>query len=155
MRVSLRGIFVCVALCVAPVTAFAQASQTRPPESQQQLRMPEGNTGSYSFLEGCWVTDEFKYAPDRPPSRSTYCFDEAGRGNLVFRNKDRECRVAASASYQGDTLRIVDSDGKCSDSWVWYSDHLDCQRGANGIAYCTGRSRYRSWTVTLRRQAGP
>jgi hypothetical protein len=146
------------ALGAIPGAVIAQSNPARPPDNQQ-LRMPDTPTGNYSFLQGCWVTDAFRHSSAHPLSTSTYCFDAKGQGTLVFQDPTATCRVAASASYQGDKLKLVDSDGRFSDGRRWVADHLDCERRADGVAYCSGFSSDSttggswSWTVTLRRKA--
>src|SRR5262249_47694778 len=49
----------------------------------ERLQMPPAPTSNFSFIEGCWVTDPFKYHRRRPLGTSTYCFDKSGNGTLV------------------------------------------------------------------------
>jgi hypothetical protein len=50
-------------------------------------------------------------------------------------------------------LRIRDGDSSCNDGSRWYADQLVCQRGADNVAQCSGRSQGRlgpvTWTVNL------
>jgi hypothetical protein len=110
-------------------------------------------------MEGCWRTDPFRHRRDQPePGVSTYCFDRNGRGSLDFRVEGRSCRAPAQAQYAPDaTLRIVDSDTRCSDGSPWAADHLDCRASAGGVASCHGDSRHpltgrpEEWSVNLHR----
>jgi hypothetical protein len=129
-----------------------------PPEASPQLKLPTAPTQDMSFLKGCWRTDPFRHTPDQSPGVSTYCFGEDGRGQLEFRRASRPdyaCRSAARASFEGQQLRVRDSDTRCSDGTQWYADNLDCRRGADDVAECSGQSSTPSgvhtWTVRLNR----
>jgi hypothetical protein len=123
------------------------------------MRMPDRPSNDLSFLEGCWRTDPFRHSPNQgEPGVSNYCFDRDGRGTLTFRRSDRSCRAPAQARYGPDgSLRIVDSDTRCSDGSPWAADRLDCRPTANGVAACSGNSREPGsgapthWTVNLHR----
>jgi len=122
----------------------------KPPDDR--MRMPSAPTNDYSFLKGCWRTDVFKHSPSHPGGTTTYCFDANGRGTMTFRNRDgRVCRAPATARFSGNTLRIVDSDTRCSDGADWYADHLDCRSDQGSVARCSGQSQSDRWTVNLHR----
>lgn len=128
------------------------------PAPTPQLQLPPKPTTDLSFLKGCWRTDPFQHRSDGPKGVSTYCFDEKGKGTLEYTqvaNPSHVCRPAATASYEGQQLRIQDSDTKCSDGTAWYADHLDCRRGANDVAECSGQATTTAgtdtWTVKLHR----
>ena len=59
----------------------------------------------------------------------------------------------AQARFEGQTLRIRDGDSSCNDGSRWYADQLVCQRGADNVAQCSGRSQGAlgpvTWTVNL------
>jgi len=96
-----------------------------------------------SFLKGCWQSEPFQFSPQLPKSVSTYCFDEAGSGQLESSRPDDPgyfCRIPVSAEQDQGTLRLQEADATCSDGTLWYADRLDCQRGAEDTLQCTGRS---------------
>jgi hypothetical protein len=120
------------------------------------MRMPAGPTNDYSFMQGCWRTDPFKHETSQPQfGVSSYCFDANGNGSLEWRRGRTACRTRARAQFNGAHLALRDSDTTCNDGSHWYADQLVCQRGANGVADCTGRSQGRygpvAWTVNLHR----
>lgn len=128
------------------------------PKPTPQLQLPPKPTADLSFLKGCWRTDPFQHRSDGPKGVSTYCFDEKGKGTLEYTqvvNPNHICRPSATASYEGERLRIRDSDTKCSDGTSWYADNLDCRRGANDVAECSGQATTTvgtdTWTVKLHR----
>ena len=130
---------------------------TPPPPPQRpaddKLRIPApGN--NYSFLQGCWRTDPFQHERGYAPGVSTYCFDGNGNGQLEWRRGRTACRTRAQARFEGSTLRLRDNDSNCNDGSHWYADSLVCQRGADNVAQCSGRSQGgtfgpTSWTVNL------
>jgi len=145
------------------------AQQTAPPQLEQMielppeenvdrptdklLRIPEKLTQNLGFLQGCWITDRFKHSPTDEVGTSTYCFDTRGRGTLFYQNSIYSCRLEARADFKDNKLNLVDSDGRCSNGLPWFADHLDCQRGADDVAYCSGISEITPrWTVTLHRK---
>ena len=134
------------------------AAPPSPTPPDDRLRLPERATRDLGFLEGCWVTDPFQYTPSHVPAVSTYCFDVQGKGSLSHQSGNRHCRLPATAQFSGNRLRFVDTDGTCSDGASWHADHLDCERGANGVARCSGRARSDAgsaddrWTVNLHRR---
>lgn len=162
-------------LIVLPCLSLAQ--QSAPPQLEQMLdslpqgensppdnllRIPGQATQNLSFLEGCWITDPFKHFSEQDVfGTSTYCFDAGGRGSLLYKRPGMTCRLAASATFRGNRLQFTDSDGQCMEGSAWWADNLDCQRGDDGIASCSGFSTDRNtqnswrWTVTLRRAAVP
>ena len=134
-----------------------QAAKPPPPPSPQ-LQLPPKPTNDLSFLKGCWRTDPFQHRSDGPKGVSTYCFDDKGKGKLDYTqvsNPNHVCSPSATASYEGEQLRIRDSDTKCSDGTTWYADNLDCRRGANDVAQCSGKATTTvgtdTWTVRLHR----
>jgi len=137
-----------------PRPAPAPAPPPRP--SDGRMRMPAGPTNDYSFMQGCWRTDPFKHETSQPQfGVSSYCFDANGNGSLEWRRGRTACRTRARAQFSGAHLALRDSDTTCNDGSHWYADQLVCQRGANGVADCTGRSQGRygpvAWTVNLHR----
>jgi hypothetical protein len=136
----------------APRPAPAPAPPPRP--SDGRMRMPAGPTNDYSFMQGCWRTDPFKHEVAQTQfGVSSYCFDANGNGSLEWRRGRTACRTRARAQFNGSRLALRDSDTTCNDGSHWYADQLVCQRGANGVADCTGRSQGRygpaAWTVNL------
>ena len=122
----------------------------KPPDDR--MRMPSAPTNDFSFLKGCWRTDVFQHHPTHVPGTTTYCFDANGRGTMTFRYNDgRTCRAPAQARFMGNTLRIVDSDTRCSDGGNWSADHLDCRSDQGTVARCSGQSQGNRWTVNLHR----
>ena len=87
------------------------------------------------------------------PGVSSYCFDANGNGQLEWRRGRTACRTRAQARFEGQILRIRDGDSSCNDGSRWYADQLVCQRGADNVAQCSGRSQGRFgpviWTVNL------
>jgi len=135
-----------------PRPAPAPAPPPRP--SDGRMRMPAGPTNDYSFIQGCWRTDRFKHETTQTEfGISSYCFDANGNGSLEWRRGRTACRTRARAQFNGNHLALRDSDTTCNDGSHWYADQLVCERGANGIADCTGRSQGRygpaAWTVNL------
>ncbi|SJZ40352.1 hypothetical protein SAMN02745126_00897 [Enhydrobacter aerosaccus] len=129
-----------------------------PPEPQRprdnRLRLPSGPTRDFSFLQGCWRSDQFRHElVQLQPGVSSYCFDSSGYGQLEWRSGRTACRTSAQARFDGSTLRLHDSDTTCNDGSHWYADQLVCQRGADNVAQCSGYSRGAfgptSWTVNL------
>ena len=125
-----------------------------PPPSDGRMRMPAAPTNDYSFMQGCWRTDPFKHeAAQAQFGVSSYCFDANGNGSMEWRRGRTACRTRARAQFNGSRLALRDADTTCNDGSHWYADQLVCQRGANGVADCTGRSQGRSgpvaWTVNL------
>lgn len=125
-----------------------------PPPSDGRMRMPMAPTNDYSFMQGCWRTDPFKHETAQTQfGVSSYCFDANGNGSLEWRRGRTACRTRARAQFNGPRLALRDSDTTCNDGSHWYADQLVCQRGANGVADCTGRSQGRygpaAWTVNL------
>lgn len=143
----------------APTSPAPQV--TKPPvrpEPSPQLSLPSAPTRDMSFIAGCWRTDPFRHSPEVDPGVSTYCFDAQGRGSLEFvrpSHRNYVCRTNAQAGFEGETLRIHDSDTRCSDGSSWYADKLDCRRGAGSVAECSGSSSTPNgphrWTVRLNR----
>jgi hypothetical protein len=118
------------------------------------MRMPAAPTNDYSFMQGCWRTDRFKHETVQTEfGISSYCFDASGNGNLEWRRGRTACRTRARAQFNGPSLALRDSDATCNDGSHWYADQLVCQRGADGVADCVGRSQGRfgpvSWRVNL------
>ena len=131
----------------------------KPEPPSPMLKMPDKPTDDLSFLKGCWRTDPFQHSPTHAPGVSRYCFDDKGNGQLEFRrptNPGYVCRAPARARYEGQQLRIRDSDTKCTDGSQWFADSLECRRGAGNIAQCSGtanngRGGTDSWTSRLNR----
>ncbi|MBX3503477.1 MAG: hypothetical protein KF889_28895 [Alphaproteobacteria bacterium] len=122
------------------------------PPGDDRLRMPKAPTNDYSFLQGCWRTDTFKHGPAIRPGFATYCFDSRGNGSMEFRfDNGVTCRAPATARFNGGQLAVVDADTTCSPRGRWAQDHLYCQPGANGVAFCSGSNRTERWTVNLHR----
>jgi len=124
------------------------------PPSDGRMRMPSAPTNDYSFMQGCWRTDRFKHETLQTEfGISSYCFDANGNGNLEWRRGRTACRTRARAQFNGPSLALRDSDATCNDGSHWYADQLVCQRGADGVADCVGRSQGRfgpvSWRVNL------
>jgi hypothetical protein len=145
-----------VASVAPPPPAPAPAPPQSPPHSpnDNRLRLPNGPTSDYSFMQGCWRTDPFRHeAIQSMPGVSSYCFDASGRGQLEWRRGRTACRTRAQAQFDGPTLMLRDADTTCNDGSRWYADRLICQRGADNVAQCSGSSRGAygptSWTVNL------
>lgn len=123
--------------------------------NDNRLRLPPAPTNNYSFMEGCWRTDPFRHeAQQMQPGISSYCFDASGNGRLEWRRGRTACRTNAQARFSGAVLALRDSDSTCNDGSRWFADQLNCQRGADNVAQCSGRSRDAygrlvSWTVNL------
>ncbi|MCA0246262.1 MAG: SrfA family protein [Proteobacteria bacterium] len=123
--------------------------------NDNRLRLPPAPTNNYSFMEGCWRTDPFRHeAQQMQPGVSSYCFDASGNGRLEWRRGRTACRTNAQARFSGAVLALRDSDSTCNDGSRWFADQLNCQRGADNVAQCSGRSRDAygrlvSWTVNL------
>lgn len=135
-----------------PAPAPAPAPPPRP--SDGRMRMPAAPTNDYSFMQGCWRTDRFKHEVTQTEfGVSSYCFDANGNGSLEWRRGRVACRTRARAQFSGSRLALRDTDTTCNDGSHWYADQLVCERGANGVADCTGRSQGRygptAWTVNL------
>ncbi len=136
----------------APTPAPAPAPrQTHPNDNRLRLPAP---TNDYSFMSGCWRTDPFRHEPMQgQPGVSSYCFDANGNGQLEWRRGRTACRTRAQARFEGSLLRIRDGDSSCNDGSRWYADQLVCQRGADNVAQCSGRSQGMfgpvTWTVNL------
>jgi len=136
----------------APTPAPAPTPR-QPNPNDNRLRLP-APTNDYSFMSGCWRTDPFRHEPMQgQPGVSSYCFDANGNGQLEWRRGRTACRTRAQARFEGPTLRIRDGDSSCNDGSRWYADQLVCQRGADNVAQCSGRSQGAfgpvSWTVNL------
>ncbi|UYN97222.1 MAG: hypothetical protein KIT25_09930 [Enhydrobacter sp.] len=136
----------------APQSAPPPQRQTQP--GDDRLRLPSSPTNDYSFLQGCWRTDPFRHElAQAQPGVSSYCFDANGQGQLEWRRGRTACRTRAQARFEGDVLRLRDSDTTCNDGSRWYADQLVCRRGAGDIANCSGSSRGAfgpvNWTVNL------
>jgi hypothetical protein len=111
----------------------------RPPDGR--LRLPTAPTNDFSFMQGCWRTDPFKHETIQlTPGVSSYCFDANGNGSLEWRRGGTACRTRARAVFNGSNLALRDQDTTCNDGSHWYADQLVCQRGANNVADCYGRS---------------
>jgi len=130
----------------------------KPEPPSPVLKMPDKPTEDYSFLKGCWRTDPFRHSPLVPPGISTYCFDDKGNGQLEFHRPGQSgysCRAPARARYEGQQLRIRDSDTRCSNGGEWYADTLNCRRGEGDVAQCSGSANSpdgrQAWTVRLNR----
>ncbi len=144
-----------------PTTKPPVAKPATPPPAQSRrpgddrLRLPQGATNNYSFLEGCWRTDPFRHERGQTqPGVSSYCFDANGGGQLEWRRGRTACRTRAQAHFEGAVLRLRDADTTCNDGSHWYADQLVCQRGADDVAQCSGSSRGgafgpTTWTVNL------
>jgi hypothetical protein len=94
-------------------------------------------------LKGCWQSEPFQYSPALPKSVSTYCFDEAGAGELESSRPEEPsyfCRVPVSAGYDQGTLRLQESDATCGDGTLWKGDRLDCQSNGSDALQCAGKS---------------
>lgn len=123
--------------------------------NDNRLRLPQSPTNNYSFMEGCWRTDPFRHeAQQMQPGISSYCFDAAGNGRLEWRRGRTACRTNAQARFSGTVLALRDADSTCNDGSRWFADQLNCQRGADNVAQCSGNSRDAygrlvSWTVNL------
>ncbi|HEX2886628.1 MAG TPA: hypothetical protein VHP59_09360, partial [Vineibacter terrae] len=136
----------------APKPEPKVAEKKPEPPSDGRMRMPATPSNDYSFLKGCWRTDFFKHSPSHVGGTSTYCFDADGRGTLTFRRSTGEtCRAPATARFSGSTLRIVDSDTRCSDGSRWFADYLDCRSQPDNVARCSGQSQMNRWSVNLHR----
>jgi len=131
-----------------------------PPQPQQprdgRMRIPTTPTHDFSFMAGCWRTDPFKHERvQMQPGVSSYCFDANGNGSLEWRRGRTACRTRARAVFNGPNLALRDNDTTCSDGSHWYADQLVCQRGADNVADCYGRSQGAfgptSWIVNLHR----
>jgi hypothetical protein len=116
--------------------------------------MPTAPTNDFSFMQGCWRTDPFKHETiQRTTGVSSYCFDANGNGSLEWRRGGTACRTRARATFNGPSLALRDQDTTCNDGSHWYADQLVCQRGADNVADCYGRSNGAfgptSWIVNL------
>ncbi|TAJ96402.1 MAG: hypothetical protein EPO41_06680 [Reyranella sp.] len=137
-----------------PAPAPAPAPQPRNP-ADNRLRLPNAPTNDYSFMQGCWRTDPFRHETlQMQPGVSSYCFDASGAGQLEWRRGRTACRTHAQARFEGAVLRLRDSDSTCNDGSRWFADQLVCQRGADNVAICSGRSRNAygaavTWSVNL------
>ena len=105
-------------------------------------------------MQGCWRTDPFQHERGYASGVSTYCFDNNGNGQLEWRRGRTACRTRAQARFEGSVMRVRDGDSSCNDGSRWYADSLICQRGADNVAQCSGRSQGgtfgpTSWTVNL------
>ena len=143
-----------IAKAVPPPAPKPPSAPVAPPPSDGRMRMPAAPTNDYSFMQGCWRTDPFKHETTQTQfGVSSYCFDANGNGSLEWRRGRTACRTRARAQFNGPSLALRDSDTTCNDGSHWYADQLVCQRGANGVADCTGRSQGRygpaAWTVNL------
>jgi hypothetical protein len=151
-----------VAVAPPPPTPPPPVAKPAPPPPQPQprapsdnrLRLPNGPTNDYSFLQGCWRSDSFRHETVQiRPGVSSYCFNANGSGQLEWRSGNLACRTRAQARYDGSTLRLQDSDTRCNDGSHWYADQLVCQRGSDNVANCGGRSQGAfgptSWNVNL------
>lgn len=127
--------------------------------SQPVLTLPEAPTADLSFLDGCWRSDLFKYAPAHRPGVITYCFKGTnGAGRILYRRLDQPeyfCSGPVQASYVGDRLRLHDTETTCSGGDKAYPADLDC-RQSGGVAQCRGTSAQPgetdgTWTVRLHR----
>jgi hypothetical protein len=148
-----------------PQTAMVQPKPAPPPPApaprppprdpnDNRLRLPNQPTNDYSFLAGCWRTDPFRHELTQgQPGVSSYCFNANGMGQLEWRRGRTACRTLARAQFDGSTLSLRDANTTCNDGSRWYSDQLNCQRGADNVASCSGNSRGAygptSWTVNL------
>ena len=141
-----------------PPPPVAKPAPAPPPQprspSDNRLRLPNGPTRDFSFLQGCWRSDAFRHETVQiRPGVSSYCFNSNGSGQLEWRSGNLACRTRAQAQYDGSTLRLQDSDTRCNDGSHWYADQLVCQRGADNVASCGGRSQGAfgptSWNVNL------
>jgi hypothetical protein len=150
-----------VAVAPPPPPPQAQPKPAPPPApaprpanpNDNRLRLP-APTNDYSFMSGCWRTDPFRHELSQgQPGISSYCFDASGNGQLEWRRGRTACRTRAQARFEGQILRIRDGDSSCNDGSRWYADQLVCQRGADNVAQCSGRSQGQfgpvSWTVNL------
>jgi hypothetical protein len=138
----------------APPPPQPQPQPPPRPPADGLMRMPAAPTNNYSFLQGCWRTDPFKHETGQMQMGiSSYCFDANGNGSLEWRRGRTACRTRARAQFNGPSLALRDSDATCNDGSHWYADQLVCQRGADGVADCVGRSQGRfgpvSWRVNL------
>jgi hypothetical protein len=140
-----------------PAPAPPPPAPTPPPQrvpDDGRLRLPSQPTNDYSFLSGCWRTDPFRHERMQAQAGiSSYCFDASGRGALEWRRGRTACRTRAQAQFSGPNLALRDADTTCNDGSHWYADQLTCQRGADNVAACSGRSQGAfgptSWTVNL------
>lgn len=130
-----------------------RAAPRRP--NDDRLRLPPAPTNNYAFMEGCWRTDPFRHETQQmQPGVSSYCFDASGNGRLEWRRGRTACRTNAQARFSGAVLALRDANSTCNDGSRWFADQLNCQRGADNVAQCSGRSRDAygrlvSWTVNL------
>ena len=138
-----------------PQTAMVQPKPAPPPPpppvphtpNDGRLRLPSQPTNDYSFMAGCWRTEqEYERLVDNPAN---------GYGQLEWRRGRTACRTRAQAQFYGSNLALRDADTTCNDGSHWYADQLTCQRGADNVANCSGNSRGAfgptSWTVNLHR----
>jgi hypothetical protein len=142
-----------------PREPFGPATATA---SSPVLALPEAPTGDLSFLDGCWRSNLFKYAPAHQPGVTTYCFEGAsGAGRILYRRLNQPeyfCSGPVQASYVGDRLRLHNTGTDCSGGDKSYPADLDCGRTGDGVAQCSGTSARPSeadgtWTVRLHRIA--
>ncbi len=158
-----------VAIAPPPPQPAPQPKVTPPPQpapppqprvaprnpNDNRLRLPQAPTNNYAFMEGCWRTDPFRHeAQQMQPGISSYCFDASGNGRLEWRRGRTACRTNAQARFSGAVLALRDADSTCNDGSRWFADQLNCQRGADNVAQCSGNSRDAygrlvSWTVNL------
>jgi hypothetical protein len=143
-----------------PKAAPVPAPPPPPPQPQQprdgRMRIPATPTHDFSFMAGCWRTDPFKHERVQMQAGvSSYCFDANGNGSLEWRRGRTACRTRARAVFNGPNLALRDNDTTCNDGSHWYADQLVCQRGADNVADCYGRSQGAfgptSWIVNLHR----
>jgi hypothetical protein len=122
------------------------------PPGDDRMRMPKTPTNDYTFLQGCWRTDTFKHGPQIRPGYAQYCFDARGNGSMEFHfDNGVVCRAPATARFNGGQLAVTDADTECQPRGRWAQDHLYCQPGADGVAFCSGTNRTERWTVNLHR----
>ncbi len=154
----------CASLPLPPVEPAPpkpqQSTEARPPPPTPDpvLKIPDKPAEDYAFLKGCWRTDPFKHTPSHQAGVSTYCFDDKGNGQLEFQRPGQpgySCRTTAQARFEGQQLRIRDTDATCSDGGQWYADVLNCQRAEGDIAQCSGSANTpagpHTWTVRMNR----
>jgi len=145
----------------AKARAEARKWRAETPKVGGPMKLPKGGEKpkSLEFAKGCWRTDPYRHSPRHKPGISQFCFDDKGKGNMMyFRTTEAfACASYATLRREGERITIEDGDARCSidqkDKGVWTADKLECAPDASGIVWCDGSAGAgSSWRVRLHKQ---
>ncbi len=132
-------------LIVPAAVEEAPEPEAAEPEGQgpDALVIPEDAAadGALAFLDGCWQSVTDLVNQDDVPLQIEYCFAADGTGEVTVSEEDGgACRgpVHATISPNEGLIIATDEDIACDNGGSYSSWRIECTRGSDGEADCSG-----------------